>query len=469
MESPFLPRRTLKLAVVPLVILGVIALSGGAFYLRARVIMEAQLKEHLRDTAAMAAMAFDPATVDAVKGGDIDSTELASLVRTLRAVRDIDGQARFAYILRRTEDPSILEFVADADSLSTTEELDVNGNGTVESDEEPSLPGDSYDISDIAALQNRAFAGPAVDEEITVDQWGPLISGYAPIHRADGSVAGVLGIDLSAETYLAITQSVLSPVGLLVVLLTAVVIAGYVALEVRKPRMEMLKQIDAERGALMSLASHQLGGPLATFKWWLEILREHKSDISKEEIGAQMEEGVRRMERIMNALQSANQISSGKVAYNARAVSLNDVVRAITGEVGMQLKLHDDRLCLDLDESIGAVRIDSELIGGAVQELVENAVAYSPDHSRITVRTKRAHGTVMIEVEDHGYGIPKNEQSRIFEKFTRGKDAPRLKPYGNGLGLYIVRSIATLAGGKAELQSEAGKGSRFTITLPHVA
>lgn len=461
--------RAVRLAVVPAVILAVIAALGGMFYLRGRTIMETQLKADLRDTAALVARHIDPATVDAARGTDTGSPAVRELVRELRDIRESSRNVRYAYILRRTEDPMRLAFVADADALSAAAELDLDADGIVSPDEAPSLPGDLYDVTAVPALQDAAFRGPTTDEEITEDQWGRLISGYAPIFRADGSVAAVLGIDLQADTYLSISQSVLSPVGLLVVLLTALVIAGYVGFAVWKPRMEMLAQTDAERAALMNLASHQLGSPVAMMKWWLEIMREGKMDVSKEEIAAQMEEGLRRMERIMHALQRADSIDSGKVSYHATQASLNDVVKGVAAFAQSQLELRDDRLVLELDEGIGQVRIDPELIGGVVQELVENAAAYSPPHTRITLRTRGDARSVRIEVQDEGAGIPKDEQRRMFEKFVRGKDAARQKPYGNGLGLYIVRSVVTLAHGKVTMASEPGKGSTFTVTLPRGA
>ncbi len=104
-----------------------------------------------------------------------------------------------------------------------------------------------------------------------------------------------------------------------------------------------------------------------------------------------------------------------------------------------------------------------------MQELVENAVAYSPSHTRITMRTRGDARGVRIEVQDEGSGITREDQRKIFEKFIRGKDAAKHKPYGNGLGLYIVRSIVSLAGGKVTVTSESGKGSTFVITLPRIA
>lgn len=461
--------RLLRLLLPPLALLTTVAVIGIAFYVRGRTMMEAELRGRLMTVASTAAVGLEGELLDAAAGpGGAPTSAYDVLVRRLYAVRQQDPSIRFAYILRQTSDPRTLEFVADADALSTEAELDRDGDGTVGPDEQPAEPGETYDATEAPALQGDAFLRPTVDEEATTDQWGSVVSGYAPIRRADGSVAGTLGIDMDAAEYLAKTQSVFSPIALLLVLLAAILIAGHLGLILRRRRMDMLRQVDAERTALMDLASHQLGGPIATFRWWLEILRDDPDKaIDTTMAYAQMEQGLSRMQDIMRALQDAHRLASGKIAYTASVATLEDVIRKSAADVLLRTGRPDSAVRFAFDPRASAVRADVQLLSGAVAELLENALAYSPGSTEpILVRTHRQMSRVRVDVQDRGIGIPADELPKLFLRFTRGRDAHRYKPVGNGLGLYLVRTIIEMAGGKVRAESKPGNGSTFSFWLP---
>lgn len=177
---------------------------------------ERALREQLLIAAAMASKDFTASELAAVQGSDdVLSPQYADIVRRLNDVRESVPEISYAYILRRSQYPEFLEFVADADSLKSPEELDVNHDGTIAPEEEASHPGDLYDIRDISLLQDRAFREATVDEDITVDQWGELISGYAPIFDENGGATAIVGIDMDAKAFLARTRDTL-PVGMLI-------------------------------------------------------------------------------------------------------------------------------------------------------------------------------------------------------------------------------------------------------------
>ena len=98
--------------------------------------------------------------------------------------------------------------------------------------------------------------------------------------------------------------------------------------------------------------------------------------------------------------------------------------------------------------------------------LVNNALKYSDSEKYLRVRLYRADGVAKLEVIDHGIGIARNEQSKIFEKFYRAGDPLVHNTKGSGLGLSLVRHIAHAHGGEVDVESTPGKGSKFTLTLP---
>lgn len=457
--------RLLRLFLPALGVLGIIVIFGVTFYARGTSIMDEQLRQHLRSVAAVAALEIDGSLVDAVRGPDgAGKAQYRAMVRKLRAMRDSVPSVRFAYVLRRTDDPRVLEFVADADGLSSDAELDTDGDGEVGDDEAPAMPGDEYDITEAPALQGDAFMRATVDPEPTVDQWGTLFSGYAPIRRADGSVAGVLGIDMDAAEYLRVVHSVFSPIGLLFVLLTAALLAAQLGFLQWRRQVQALRQVDVERLALMNLASHQLGGPLATFKWWIELLREKGNAIDPTQAYDELSVGVTRMETIMKALQAANRFAQGRVEPREEDIDLRELATKTVEDVRSRMRSGAD-IRLDMDASPITVRADRQLLTGAIGELLENATQYAPE-SPVTLRVRTRNGKATIEVEDAGKGIAKEELPHVFEKFARGKDASRFKTGGNGLGLYIVKTITEMFGGKAAVRSGEGRGTTFTLTLP---
>ncbi|MDP2647805.1 MAG: ATP-binding protein, partial [Candidatus Yanofskybacteria bacterium] len=113
-----------------------------------------------------------------------------------------------------------------------------------------------------------------------------------------------------------------------------------------------------------------------------------------------------------------------------------------------------------------AVVTDFNLLECILQNLVTNAIDYTPAAGKIDVLLENRNNLVVIQVKDTGIGIPKNEQSRVFERFTRASNAVIAKTDGTGLGLYIAQQAAKLLGGKLSFESEVGKGSTFFVEFP---
>lgn len=452
--------------VMPLGVLAFIAIVGVLLYWRSQSFMQERLREYLRATAATAVMQFDPAVITRLDPETYaTSPAYRDVVDRLNRIRRDIPSVRYAYIMQQTENPTELRFVADADSLLTREELDENGNGTVDEDELPSYPGDTYDIADVPALLGPAFLEPAVDEDIIVDAWGRLISGYAPIKDEKGITVAVLGIDMEADAFEQLSTSIFSFEALLVLLLGGAFLAFYVGLEMWRRRLEAVEQLEADRRALLDLVSHQLGTPLTTFKWWLEILKERDGGkICRDtEICIQLEEGIKRIDAIIQALRSADmQDADAPRGSSDISVAVEDATR----EVRPLLERKHQTLAVDVAPNLPPVPVDATLLSGAVEELLENASSYSAEGTTIALSLRLSGKDVLLEVADKGDGIDPLDLPHIAERFTRGRTAMSRKPVGNGLGLWIVRSIVELAGGELWVTSELKKGTTVHIRLP---
>ena len=123
------------------------------------------------------------------------------------------------------------------------------------------------------------------------------------------------------------------------------------------------------------------------------------------------------------------------------------------------------RVSAEVNGALPHLRGDRERLRQVVQNLVDNAVKYSPAGSEVRVSASADNGIVRVRVRDQGPGIPVDDQKLIFEKFGRSTVAGGAKA-GTGLGLFIARSIAEAHGGKLDVHSTVGHGATFTLTLP---
>lgn len=464
-----LDMRTLwSFVFLPLAVFALVVILALGLYARSRALMQQHLREYLRATAAAAAMQFDGMDPSLYRTEEaLGTKQYARIARKLDDIRVVVPSIRYAYIMERTEDPLLLRFLADADSLKSEAELDLSGNGTVDDEEEPSFPGELYDITDVPALQGPAFERASVDDEAVLDEWGSLISGYAPIHNSKGKTVAVLGLDMQADAFEKLAQSIFSLQALMLVSAAGVLFALYIALELWKRRLESARQLEDDRRALMDLASHQLGAPLTTFKWWLEILRERDGGAfcRESDVCAQMEEGIRRMDEIVQALRS---IGTDTPADQRATCNLQEVVTQAVHHTGPLLQRKRQTCTVAVPSALPCIGVDASLLVGALQELLENASIYSPEGAAVTVEAAAAGKRVHLTVRDTGDGITPEDLRRIGQKFVRGAHATDRKPVGNGLGLWIVRSIVERAGGGLRIESEPGKGTAVHVDLPTV-
>jgi signal transduction histidine kinase len=112
------------------------------------------------------------------------------------------------------------------------------------------------------------------------------------------------------------------------------------------------------------------------------------------------------------------------------------------------------------------VSIDRDAMAQAISNLVDNAIKYSGERKQLSIKTETLGSDLSIEIADHGIGIPRAEQSKVFEKFYRVGNGLVHDVKGSGLGLSLVKHIVEAHGGSISVESEVGKGSRFTILLP---
>jgi len=238
------------------------------------------------------------------------------------------------------------------------------------------------------------------------------------------------------------------------------------------------KLIDLEKTEFVSLASHQLKTPLTAISWYSEILLKQKQDLKSEQLKYvnEIATGNKRMIELVNSLLNVSRLELGTVAIEPKKVEVSTVLDSIENEFSQKIKHTKQTLKLVVDKKIPSIYTDEQLFRIVIQNLISNAVKYSPEKSKITVTakynkaTKTAKGTqqsgVTISVEDNGYGIPKEAQARIFEKLYRAENIKTLNTDGTGLGLYMSKLLAEALHGRLWFESKVGKGTTFYLHVP---
>jgi signal transduction histidine kinase len=221
----------------------------------------------------------------------------------------------------------------------------------------------------------------------------------------------------------------------------------------------------------VSNVSHELRTPLALIRLYAETLELGR--ITTKEKKHQYYRIIRkeseRLTALINNILDFSRIEAGRKEYEFRETDIADLVRNTLDSYRYQIEQQGFALEESIDEDLPAVRIDREAIARALVNLVNNALKYSKDDKYLGVKLYRDDGSVKLEVADHGIGIARRDQAKIFEKFYRAGDPLVHNTKGSGLGLSLVRHITEAHGGAIEVESSPGAGSKFIMSLPLVA
>ncbi len=438
------------------------------FNMSGRTLMQNELKDRLRSLAATSSLLFNAKDLDQLRSAkDAKLPAYERAVYTLGAIRSLNPEIRFAYILRPTDDPSFFSFVADADSLHPDTPYDMTGDGVIDENDEQVPPGTAYDVTESPNIV-KALEAPTATDEPYADQWGSYMSGFAPIKDASGQTVAVIGFDIDYLRFKKLVENAFSPTVFLLLVIAGIAIASYLTASVAWDRRRTKDRLNEERNMLLQLNAHQLGSPVTILQWSLETLKsipEAETNLAVAEQISALEDVAHRLKNIMFAFHEAERIHAGTMEPEAKATPVTDIVQKAQDETAKQMLRRTQKLAVNL-RTTASVMAEEKLITGVLAELLTNASDFSPDGATVALDVTSEGKNVRITVTDHGCGIPAKEQKHLFRAFTRASNAARQKPDGSGLGLYIARGVIERAGGQISVQSTEGKGTTVSFTLP---
>src|SRR6185369_9471336 len=176
-----------------------------------------------------------------------------------------------------------------------------------------------------------------------------------------------------------------------------------------------------------------------------------------------------RLNKVIDNILDFSKIEAGKKTYNFAQTDMAEVIENVLFSHRYQISNSGFDVQTNIQPDLPSVSIDREAMAQAISNLVDNAIKYSGEVKQLSIKTETLGPDLSIEIADRGIGIPRAEQAKVFEKFYRVGNGLVHDVKGSGLGLSLVKHIVEAHKGTISVESDVGKGSRFTILLPLAA
>ncbi|HYG60182.1 MAG TPA: ATP-binding protein [Symbiobacteriaceae bacterium] len=231
-----------------------------------------------------------------------------------------------------------------------------------------------------------------------------------------------------------------------------------------------LAKLDRLKSEFVNTVSHELRTPLTSIMGYLSLVMNEqvgRLEPQQKEFLAVVKRNTDRLSNLINDLLDVQRIEAGRMPLQCKPVQLSDVVSHVAETFRVQAEQKGLQFQVEVDPNMPLISADPDRLTQIAANLVSNAVKYTKE-GRVRVRVAQSDTSVCLMVEDTGVGIALADQKRIFEKFFRAENKYAREAGGTGLGLSIVKMLVEEHGGHIKVESETGKGSKFTVSFPLV-
>jgi signal transduction histidine kinase len=250
-----------------------------------------------------------------------------------------------------------------------------------------------------------------------------------------------------------------------IVLLIVMLLAG-LAMTARVVQREM--ELSRLQNEFIAAMSHEFKSPLTSIQLLMERLisgRLHEA-AAVNEYHTAINRETTRLERLVNRLLESQQIQAGRKQYHFTDTALNEIAATAVAQLQPQAAAKGIRLETNIEPALPLLPLDQAALLDALENLLDNAIKYSPAGTCVTLSAQATAQGVRIDVQDEGIGIEPDDLPRIFDRFYRGQPGNQHSVKGTGLGLALVKAAVEAHGGSIAVESQPGQGSRFTLQLP---
>lgn len=229
-----------------------------------------------------------------------------------------------------------------------------------------------------------------------------------------------------------------------------------------------MHRLERMRQDFFSNVSHELKTPLAAIQATVETLLDGALHDSKHNMNflGRINENVDRLNRLVNDLLELSRIETGQQTLDLTPTPLVPALEACIQRLEHRAQARKQQLSMASDSEAVEAHADDMALDQILDNLVDNAIKYTPEGGKITLKASQAAGQARIDIIDNGFGISEKDLPRIFERFYRADRARDRQDPGTGLGLSIVKHLVQAQGGNINVKSNLGQGSCFTVSLP---
>lgn len=227
--------------------------------------------------------------------------------------------------------------------------------------------------------------------------------------------------------------------------------------------------LDISKSEFVSVAAHQLRTPITGIRWSFNALLDKELGEINSEQQKVLEDGLKssvRMIDLINALLSVARIEEGRFGLRFKKQPFGLIIESAVNRHRKAIEDKGIMLFLDVQQGVPVVSVDEEKINMVLDNILDNATKYTSPGGSITVKVNEENRNLHCVITDTGIGVPKAQLSRLFTKFFRAENAVRFQTSGSGLGLYVVKNIIETHGGTIKIESEEGKGTTVSFTIP---
>lgn len=241
-------------------------------------------------------------------------------------------------------------------------------------------------------------------------------------------------------------------------------IAFFIAIE---RDITKLKEIEKAKDEFISLASHQLRTPLTSIGLSAELLLRGifgEIEPRQKKYIKEIHDSTRRMSFLVNTLLNVSRLEMGTLQIRPKKINMIEIIDRIVEDILPQINEKKITLVKNYEE-VGLIFFDQNILRIIFENLLTNALRYTPNEGKISIEIKRVNHELIIKIADNGCGIPKDQGDKIFDKSFRADNAKEISPDGIGLGLYMVKSIIDKTNSRIWFESEINKGSTFYVAI----